>query len=55
MEWLDAPDQGADPRAQLTIGPIGGDQTNKVNLSSLVRVGSPVPVKVKLGQGRVEG
>ena len=27
-EWLDAPDQGIDPRAQLVIGPIGGDQPN---------------------------
>ena len=25
MERLGAPDQGADPRAQLTVGPIGGD------------------------------
>ena len=25
IEWLDAPDQDADPRAQLTVG---GDQTN---------------------------
>ena len=25
MEQLGAPDQGADPRAQLTVGPIGGD------------------------------
>ena len=23
---LGAPDQGADPRAQLAVGPIGGDQ-----------------------------
>ena len=28
MERLGAPDQGADPKAQLTVGPIGGDQTN---------------------------
>ena len=28
MEWLDAPNQGVDPRAQLTVGSIGGDQTN---------------------------
>ena len=28
MERLGAPDQGADPRAQLVVGPIGGDQTN---------------------------
>ena len=25
MERLGAPDQGVDPRAQLTVGPIGGD------------------------------
>ena len=28
MERLGAPDQGADPRDQLAIGSIGGDQTN---------------------------
>ena len=28
MERLGAPDQGADPRAQLAVGPIRGDQTN---------------------------
>ena len=28
MEWLDAPDQCVDPRAQLAVGLIGGDQTN---------------------------
>ena len=28
MERLGALDQGADPRAQLAVGPIGGDQTN---------------------------
>ena len=28
MEWLDAPDQGVNSRAQLAIGPIDGDQTN---------------------------
>ena len=28
MERLDAPDQGTDPRAQLAIEPIGGDQSN---------------------------
>ena len=28
MERLGALDQGADPRAQLAVGPIGGDQSN---------------------------
>ena len=28
MERLAARDQGVDPRAQLAVGPIGGDQTN---------------------------
>ena len=28
IEWLDAPDQGVDLRAQLIVGSIGGDQTN---------------------------
>ena len=28
MERLGSPDQGTDPRAQLAVGPIGGDQTN---------------------------
>ena len=27
-EWLDAPDQGIDPRAQLVVGSISGDQPN---------------------------
>ena len=28
MERLGALDRGADPRAQLAVGPIGGDQSN---------------------------
>ena len=32
MERLGAPDQGADPKAQLVVGPIGGDQTNIIPL-----------------------
>ena len=28
MKRLGAPDQGADPRAQLIVGPIGRDQTS---------------------------
>ena len=52
MEWLDAPDQGVDPRAQLAVGLIGGDQTNilpfdltlflKLNLLYLV----PIPSQI---------
>ena len=32
MERLGTPDQGADPRVQLAVGPIGGDQTNIISL-----------------------
>ena len=49
MERLGIPDQDADPRAQLAVGPIGEDQTNilpldltlflKLNLLYLV----PIP------------
>ena len=33
MERLGAPDQGADPRAQLAVGSIAGDQTNILPLN----------------------
>ena len=37
MERLGAPDQGVDPKAQLVVGPIGGDQTNScMSLSEIL-------------------